>query len=92
MQKNVLYFSIQLRFLWAMWSCLLRPQFMWVKPPQLLEVLSSIDLEFLSLVSPAFLVFSRDKDGEEGSRNSLTENLFACMPTLVTRISLYVHV
>lgn len=74
-----------------MWSCLLQPQFVWVKPTQLLQLLSGIDLEFLPLVPPAFLVFSRDRGGEEGSTKTVLQKI--CQhATLVTRILVYVHV
>lgn len=67
-----------------MWSCLLQPQFMWVKPTWLLQVLSGIDLEFLTLVSPAFLVFSRERGGEEGSTKTVLQKicLSTCLPKL----------
>lgn len=63
---------------------------MWVKPAQLLQVLSGNDLEFVTLVSPAFLVFSRDRGGEEESTKIVLQEI--CLPTSVTRILVYVHV
>lgn len=64
---------------------------MWVKPAQLLQLLSGIDLGFLTLVSLAFLVFSRDRGGEEGSTKTVL--LKICLDaTLVRRILVYVHI
>lgn len=45
---------------------------------------TGIDLEFLTLVSPAFLVFSRERGGEEGSTKTVLQKicLSTCLPKL----------